>query len=85
MQSDTVAQGYGLLGLMTSVLLTPDGKTVEGRSRLRHGDPPLSRAPEGQGDLDQLDRVDLRPGPVALAHRAKLDNNPEPAKFATTL
>ncbi len=59
-QSDTVAQGFGSLGLMTSVLLTPDGKTMEAEAAhgtvTRH----LSRASEGQGDLDQFHRVDLR-------------------------
>jgi isocitrate dehydrogenase len=58
-QSDTVAQGFGSLGLMTSVLMTPDGKTVEAEAA-RHGDAPLPRAPEGQADVDQPDRVDLR-------------------------
>jgi len=59
-QSDTVAQGYGSLGLMTSVLLSPDGRTVEAESRARDGHASLPRAPEGQGDLDQLYRLDLR-------------------------
>ena len=65
-QSDTVAQGYGSLGLMTSVLLTPGRQDGGSRSRPRHGDAALPRAPEGQGDLDQLDRLDLRldPRPV---------------------
>ena len=59
-QSDTVAQGYGSLGLMTRVLTTPDGKTVEAEAA--HGT--VTRhyrdAPAGQADLDQPDRVDLR-------------------------
>ena len=59
-QSDLVAQGFGSLGLMTSVLMTPDGKTDRGRSRARHRHPPLPHAPAGQGDLDQPDRLDLR-------------------------
>ena len=64
-QSDTVAQGFGSLGLMTSVLLTPDGQTVEAEAAhgtvTRH----FRRAPEGQADVDEPDRVDLRldPGP----------------------
>ena len=58
-QSDIVAQGFGSLGLMTSVLVTPDGKVVEAGSRPRHRDAPLPRTSEGQGDLDQFDRVDL--------------------------
>ena len=58
-QSDVVAQGYGSLGLMTSVLMTPDGKVVEVGSRPRHGDATLPPAPEGRADLDQLGRLDL--------------------------
>ena len=58
-QSDTVAQGFGSLGLMTSVLMTPDGKTVEAEAAhgtvTRHFPP----APAGQADVDQPDRVDL--------------------------
>ena len=68
-QSDTVAQGYGSLGLMTSVLTTPDGKSRRGRGRPRHGDAPLSRAPEGPRDLDQLHRLDLRLDARAYAPR----------------
>ena len=59
-QSDTVAQGFGSLGLMTSVLMTPDGRDGRGRSGARHRHPPLSRTREGPPDLDQLDRLDLR-------------------------
>ena len=59
-QSDTVAQGFGSLGLMTSVLMTPDGRDGRGRSGARHRHPPLPRTPEGPPDLDQLDRLDLR-------------------------
>ncbi len=58
-QSDTVAQGFGSLGLMTSVLMTPDGKTVEAEGRPWHGDAPLPRTSEGQVHLDQLHRLDL--------------------------
>ncbi len=47
-QSDTVAQGFGSLGLMTSVLMTPDGKTVEAEARARHGDPALPPAQQGK-------------------------------------
>ena len=68
-QSDTVAQGYGSLGLMTSVLMTPGRQDRRGRSRPRHRDPALPRAPEGQGDLDQLDRLDLRLDPRPVASR----------------
>ena len=64
-QSDTVAQGFGSLGLMTSVLHDARRPHRRGRGRARHGHPPLPAAPAGQGDVDQPDRVDLRldPGP----------------------
>jgi isocitrate dehydrogenase len=59
-QSDTVAQGFGSLGLMTSVLMTPDGKTVEAEAAhgtvTRH----YRQHQKGKEDLDQPDRLDLR-------------------------
>ena len=59
-QSDTVAQGFGSLGLMTSVLMTPDGKVVEAEAAhgtvTRH----YREHQKGERDLDQLDRLDLR-------------------------
>ena len=59
-QSDTVAQGFGSLGLMTSVLTTPDGKMVEAEAAhgtvTRH----YREHQKGQRDLDQFDRLDLR-------------------------
>ena len=59
-QSDTVAQGFGSLGLMTSVLMTPDGQTVEAEAAhgtvTRH----YREHQKGNRDLDQLDRLDLR-------------------------
>ena len=58
-QSDTVAQGFGSLGLMTSVLMTAGWQDRRGRGGARHRHPSLPRAPEGQQDLDQPDRVDL--------------------------
>ena len=70
-QSDTVAQGFGSLGLMTSVLMSPDGTDGGGGSRARHRHPPLPRAPEGQGNLDQFHRLDLR-----------LDPRPRPSRQA---
>ena len=58
-QSDVVAQGFGSLGLMTSVLTTPDGRVME--SEAAHGtDPPLSRPSSRKEDQHQPDRVDLR-------------------------
>ena len=59
-QSDTVAQGFGSLGLMTSVLMTPGRQDRRGRGGARHGDAALPPAPEGRADLDQLGRLDLR-------------------------
>ena len=59
-QSDTVAQGYGSLGLMTSVDLAAYRQDRRGRGGPRYGHAALSRAPEGPRDLDQLDRLDLR-------------------------
>ena len=62
-QSDIVAQGFGSLGLMTSVLMTPDGRTVEAEAAhgtvTRH----YRAAPAGREDLDQPDRLDLRVDP----------------------
>ena len=62
-QSDTVAQGFGSLGLMTSVLMTADGKTVEAEAAhgtvTRH----YRQHQEGKRDLDQPDRLDLRLDP----------------------
>ena len=62
-QSDIVAQGFGSLGLMTSVLMTPDLQDGRGRGRARHRHPPPPRAPEGQPHLHQPDRLDLRLDP----------------------
>ena len=68
-QSDTVAQGYGSLGLMTSVLMTPDGKTVEAEAAhgtvTRH----YREYQRGPRNVDQLDRLDLRLDPRLVAPR----------------
>ena len=67
-QSDVVAQGFGSLGLMTSVLMTPDGRVME--TEAAHGTVTrLPPAPEGRGHLDQLDRLDLRLDPRLQAPR----------------
>ncbi len=68
-QSDVVAQGFGSLGLMSSVLMTPDGKIVEFGGRPRHRDAALPGAPEGPGDLDQFGRLDLCLDARAVASR----------------
>jgi isocitrate dehydrogenase len=83
-QSDTVAQGYGSLGLMTSVLLTPDGKTVEAEAA--HGTVTRHYREHEKGKETSTNSIaSIFAWTRGLAHRAKLDNNPELAKFANTL
>jgi isocitrate dehydrogenase len=83
-QSDTVAQGYGSLGLMTSVLMTPDGKVVE--SEAAHGTVTRHYRQHQQGKETSTNSVaSIFAWTRGLAHRAKLDGNPELAKFAATL
>ncbi len=83
-QSDTVAQGYGSLGLMTSVLLTPDGKTVEAEAA--HGTVTRHYREHQKGKETSTNSIaSIFAWTRGLAHRAKLDNNAELAKFATTL
>jgi isocitrate dehydrogenase len=83
-QSDTVAQGYGSLGLMTSVLTTPDGKVVEAEAA--HGTVTRHYRQHQKGEHTSTNSVaSIYAWTRGLAHRAKLDNNPELAKFADTL
>ena len=83
-QSDTVAQGYGSLGLMTSVLMTPDGKTVE--SEAAHGTVTRHYREHQAGKQTSTNPIaSIFAWTQGLAHRAKLDNNPALAEFATTL
>ena len=83
-QSDTVAQGYGSLGLMTSVLMTPDGKIVE--SEAAHGTVTRHYREHQAGRATSTNPIaSIFAWTQGLAHRAKLDNNAELAKFATTL
>jgi len=83
-QSDTVAQGYGSLGLMTSVLLTPDGKTVEAEAA--HGTVTRHYREHQKGKETSTNSIaSIFAWTRGLAHRAKLDNDPELAKFADTL
>jgi isocitrate dehydrogenase len=83
-QSDTVAQGYGSLGLMTSVLMTPDGKTVEAEAA--HGTVTRHYRAHQQGKSTSTNSVaSIFAWTRGLAHRAKLDNNAELAKFSATL
>jgi isocitrate dehydrogenase len=83
-QSDTVAQGYGSLGLMTSVLMTPDGKVVEAEAA--HGTVTRHYRQHQKGEQTSTNSVaSIYAWTRGLAHRAKLDANAELAKFATTL
>jgi isocitrate dehydrogenase len=83
-QSDIVAQGFGSLGLMTSVLLTPDGKTVEAEAA--HGTVTRHYRQHQKGEETSTNSIaSVFAWTRGLAHRAKLDNNTELAKFAHTL
>jgi len=83
-QSDTVAQGYGSLGLMTSVLWTPDGKTVEAEAA--HGTVTRHYREHQKGRETSTNSIaSIFAWTRGLAHRAKLDNNAELAKFTQTL
>jgi isocitrate dehydrogenase len=83
-QSDTVAQGYGSLGLMTSVLATPDGKVVEAEAA--HGTVTRHYREHQKGrDTSTNSIASIFAWTRGLAHRAKLDANAELAKFASTL
>jgi isocitrate dehydrogenase len=83
-QSDTVAQGFGSLGLMTSVLLTPDGKTVEAEAA--HGTVTRHYREHQKGKETSTNSIaSIFAWTRGLAHRAKLDSNPALAKFSTTL
>ncbi|MDA0260279.1 MAG: NADP-dependent isocitrate dehydrogenase [Actinobacteria bacterium] len=83
-QSDTVAQGYGSLGLMTSVLMTPDGKTVE--SEAAHGTVTRHYRDHQAGKQTSTNPIaSIFAWTQGLTHRAKLDNNPRLAEFASTL
>ena len=83
-QSDTVAQGYGSLGLMTSVLLTPDGKTVEAEAA--HGTVTRHYREHQKGkETSTNSTASIFAWTRGLKHRAKLDGNAELGKFAGTL
>ena len=83
-QSDTVAQGYGSLGLMTSVLMSPDGLTVE--SEAAHGTVTRHFRDHQKGKATSTNPIaSIFAWTQGLVHRAKLDNNPELATFAHTL
>jgi isocitrate dehydrogenase len=83
-QSDTVAQGYGSLGLMTSVLLTPDGRTVEAEAA--HGTVTRHYREHQKGkETSTNSTASIFAWSRGLKHRAKLDGNAELSKFAATL
>lgn len=83
-QSDTVAQGFGSLGLMTSVLMSPDGRTVE--SEAAHGTVTRHYRQHQKGEETSTNSIaSIFAWTSGLAHRAKLDNNADLAKFALTL
>jgi isocitrate dehydrogenase len=83
-QSDTIAQGYGSLGLMTSVLTTPDGKVVEAEAA--HGTVTRHYREHQKGRETSTNSIaSIFAWTRGLAHRAKLDSNAELAKFASIL
>ena len=84
MQSDIVAQGFGSLGLMTSVLMTPDGSIVE--SEAAHGTVTRHYRQHQKGEETSTNSIaSIFAWTRGLAHRAKLDNNTELKHFADTL
>jgi isocitrate dehydrogenase len=83
-QSDTVAQGFGSLGLMTSVLMTPDGRTVEAEAA--HGTVTRHYREHQKGKETSTNSIaSIFAWTRGLAHRAKLDDNQDLAAFAGTL
>src|SRR5471032_2335819 len=83
-QSDTIAQGYGSLGLMTSVLMTPDGKTVEAEAA--HGTVTRHYRQYERGEQTSTNSIaSIFAWTRGLAHRAKLDDNAELQRFSSIL
>ena len=84
MQSDTVAQGFGSLGLMTSVLMTPDGQTVEAEAA--HGTVTRHYRQWQKGEKTSTNPIaSIFAWTRGLAHRGKLDGTPAVTEFADTL
>ena len=84
MQSDIVAQGFGSLGLMTSVLMTPDGKTVEAEAA--HGTVTRHYRQHQQGKPTSTNPIaSIFAWTRGLEHRGKLDGQPEVIDFARKL
>jgi isocitrate dehydrogenase len=83
-QSDTVAQGFGSLGLMTSVLMTPDGQTVEAEAA--HGTVTRHFRQHQQGKPTSTNPIaSIFAWTRALQHRGRMDDTPEVGRFAETL
>ena len=83
-QSDTVAQGFGSLGLMTSVLMTPDGRTVEAEAA--HGTVTRHYRQHQKGEPTSTNPIaSIFAWTQGLEHRGKLDGTPEVSEFARTL
>jgi isocitrate dehydrogenase len=83
-QSDTVAQGFGSLGLMTSVLMTPDGKTVEAEAA--HGTVTRHYRQHQQGKPTSTNPIaSIFAWTQGLSYRGKMDGTPEVTQFAETL
>ncbi len=83
-QSDTVAQGFGSLGLMTSVLMTPDGKTVEAEAA--HGTVTRHYRQHQQGKPTSMNPIaSIFAWTRGLAHRGRMDGTPEVTQFAEAL
>ncbi|MGA0011326.1 MAG: isocitrate/isopropylmalate family dehydrogenase, partial [Candidatus Nanopelagicales bacterium] len=83
-QSDTVAQGFGSLGLMTSVLMTPDGRTVEAEAA--HGTVTRHYRQHQRGEATSTNPVaSIFAWTRGLEHRGKLDGTPDVSAFAQTL
>jgi isocitrate dehydrogenase len=83
-QSDTVAQGFGSLGLMTSVLMTPDGKTVEAEAA--HGTVTRHFRQHQRGEPTSTNPIaSIFAWTRALHHRGRMDGTPEVERFADTL
>jgi isocitrate dehydrogenase len=83
-QSDTVAQGFGSLGLMTSVLMTPDGETVEAEAA--HGTVTRHYRMHQRGEETSTNPIaSIFAWTRGLMHRAKLDSNADLMKFAESL
>src|SRR6202158_1757503 len=83
-QSDTIAQGFGSLGMMTSVLMTPDGKTVEAEAA--HGTVTRHYRQHQRGESTSTNPIaSIFAWTRGLEHRGKLDNTPDVIEFANTL